>query len=299
MCLCAGAHVYARTRACERARVCVRACVCECESVCVRVCLVRVLCKSIRAPVRETASARAGAYTCARHCVRAALPSPPAASRARAPAARRSRPRRRAPVAATRPAHVDRHGRRPAQPHEAERAGGCECVCVCGSGVACVCVPVLTYTRARVRASAHVSVCVRACASVRVCVCEGVLGACAVQAYPCVGACVRECARGCLHVRACARRYLLLRLHLEPARLRRDGRGRAVGRRWRRRVRPTLIGTGGALHSHTKPSVRAAASVCMYVGMELLVSVCRCLCKRVHVCVRARTRVCACVRVRV
>ena len=60
-------------------------------------------------------------------------------------------------------------------------------------------------------------------------------------------------------MRACVRRYLLLRLHPEPALLRRDGRGRAVGRRWLRRVRPTLIGTGGALHSHTKPSVRAAA----------------------------------------
>ena len=70
-------------------------------------------------------------------------------------------------------------------------------------------------------------------------------------------------ARGCQHVRACVRacvhRYLLLRLHLEPALRRRDGRGRAVGRRSRRRVRPTLITTSGALHSHTNPSVRAAA----------------------------------------
>ena len=67
------------------------------------------------------------------------------------------------------------------------------------------------------------------------------------------------CARAC----ACVRRYLLLRLHLEPALLRRDGRDRAVGRRWLRRVRPTLIGTGGALHSHTKPSVQETACVCV------------------------------------
>ena len=75
---------------------------------------------------------------------------------------------------------------------------------------------------------------------------------------------MRRCARPRVRARGvytCARvhRYLLLRLYLEPARLRRDGRDRAVGSRWLRRVRPTLIGTGGALHSHTTPSVRAAA----------------------------------------
>ena len=75
-------------------------------------------------------------------------------------------------------------------------------------------------------------------------------------------------------VRACAR-YLLLRLHLEPALRWRDGRDRAVGRRWLRRVRPTLIGTGGALHSHANAErACGCVSVSVYVGVELLVPVC-------------------------
>ena len=152
LCLCAGAYVYART--------CVSACVRECESVCVRVCLVRVLCKSIRASVRASASAQRGClHVRAGVC---ALPSPPAASRARAPAARRSRPRRQAPVAATRPAHVDPHGWRPAQPYEHRACVRLpERVCVCGSGVACACVLLLMYMRTRVCLA-----CVRECESV-------------------------------------------------------------------------------------------------------------------------------------
>ena len=137
------------------------------------------------------------------------------------------------------------------------------------------------------------SVCVRVCL-VRV-LCKPIRASVRASASARAGAYTRAC------VRACARRYLLLRLQLEPARLWRDGRGRAVGRRWLRRVRPTLIGTGGALHSHTKPSVQETALVCVSVdvGVELLVSVCWCSRIRAHVCVRARTRVRACVRVRV
>ena len=106
-------------------------------------------------------------------------------------------------------------------------------------------------------------------------------------------------------MRACVRRYLLLRLHPEPALLRRDGRDRAVGRRWLRRVRPTLIGTGGALHSHTKPGVRAAACVCvcmwewscLCLRAGAHIYACTCACERARVCVALRA--CASARVSV
>ena len=96
----------------------------------------------------------------------------------------------------------------------------------------------------------------------------------------------------CACVCACVRRYLLLRRHLEPALLRRDGRDRAVRRRWLRRVRPTLIRTGGALHSHANAERACGClSVSGYVGVDLLVPGCWCLCICAHVCV------CVCARV--
>ena len=86
----------------------------------------------------------------------------------------------------------------------------------------------LVYARARVRASTNKHDDERARLVRELCK--------SIRAPVRAPASARADAYTCARVRACARRYPLLRLHLEPALLRRDGRDRAVGRRWLRRA---------------------------------------------------------------